>query len=75
MGERLGGEAGPGFGRDRGALAQVERDVVVVGRVHEDRDVSVILRGGANHCRPTNVNHLDDVSNAAFGSAAVLAKG
>ena len=57
--ERGAGELAPRVERDFAVLAQLaEHDVVLVGRRDGD-DVREVLRRGAQHRRPADVDHLD----------------
>ena len=58
-GEGLGGELAPRLGRQLALRAQlVEHEPVPVGPRHR-RHVGEVLRGGAQHRRAADVDHLD----------------
>ncbi len=66
---RLGREPAPQRQR-RAAVRERFEDLGVVGRIDDDRDMLVVLRGGAQHRRAADVDVLDRV-----GERAVRARG
>lgn len=60
VGERLCGKRAPTLQR-HAAPAQLIEDRGIVGGIGEDRDRLKVLRGGANHRRPANVDLLHRV--------------
>ena len=63
VGERLAGEATPGFVAQSTTVGDLGQDALVVGRVDDDADVGVVLGRGPHHRRPADV---DDVDAAAL---------
>ena len=61
VGERLTGEI-LAFLKCRATGLDGGRNAVVVLGVGNHHNIGVVLRGGSNHRRPTNVDLLDDVS-------------
>ena len=60
-GECLRGECAPGLERDLPGLPQLGQDRPVALRVADRRDVSEVLRRGAENRRTADVDHLDRV--------------
>ncbi len=65
--ERFAREATLRLERDRAVLAQLVEHGAVLVLARDRRDVREVLRGGAQHRRPADIDHLDDLG---FGDAA-----